>query len=401
MPAAWVSLEYLRTTLFTGFGWNLLGYSQTPWIQVIQHADITGVWGVSFLIVLSNAALARFLMKHISYGEAVRGVCIFLALMGTALCYGYWQTRADVSNHDAIRVAVVQGNIPQELKWDKAYLPTILNRYELLTQEAAATDPDLIIWPETSVPALLGIDEEVTKRITGLAQSINRPLLVGAAMPDIDKSGFWLNNAAALIAPSGIFVARYNKLHLVPYGEFIPFEKQLPWLRNILPPIGDFVPGHDETVFPTHALAKPNQIPPFSVLICFEDLFPDLARRFVREGARMLFVITNDAWFGPTAAAYQHVQASTFRAVELRVPVIRAANTGWSGCIDSYGRWQKSVKDLNNQELFIAGTQTCEVVPGEGLSFYLRWGDWLAGLCLVGTLSWLGLHWLSPQHEAR
>jgi len=124
------------------------------------------------------------------------------------------------------------------------------------------------------------------------------------------------------------------------------------------------------------------------VLICFEDLFPSLARQFVREGARLLFVITNDAWFGPTAAAYQHAQASTLRAVELRVPMLRAANTGWSGCIDATGRWLASVRDASGRELFVEGVAVCDVTPGGSETFYVRFGDWFAGLCLLGCLGW-------------
>jgi apolipoprotein N-acyltransferase len=129
------------------------------------------------------------------------------------------------------------------------------------------------------------------------------------------------------------------------------------------------------------------------VLICFEDIFPGIARRFVRQGARLLLVITNDAWFGPTAAAYQHAQASTFRAVELRVPVARAANTGWSGCIDPSGRWLGSVQDAERRELFVAGTHTCEVPLSQAPSVYRRWGDWFALLCLAAMIIVTRLRW--------
>jgi apolipoprotein N-acyltransferase len=148
------------------------------------------------------------------------------------------------------------------------------------------------------------------------------------------------------------------------------------------------------------------------VLICFDDIFPELARRFVRKGAELLLVITNDAWFGPTAAAYQHTQASTFRAIELRVPVARTANTGWSGCIDPSGRWIGRIHDATGTELFVEGTHTCDLPLGaaqtpltrsgrmgirSSQSLYLRWGDWFAGLCLVGTFSWLGLQLLTRR----
>jgi apolipoprotein N-acyltransferase len=185
-----------------------------------------------------------------------------------------------------------------------------------------------------------------------------------------------------LLDADGTIVGRYDKLRLVPFGEFIPFEGIAPWLRDILPPIGDFVPGREATVFHLSPFTS-HPSPSFSVLICFEDTFPELAREFVQRGARLLMTITNDAWFGPTAAAYQHAQASTFRAVELGVPMIRAANTGWSGCMDGRGRWMQSVRDAGGQELFVEGVAVCDVAPGSSPTLYARWGDWFAWGCVL------------------
>ena len=184
-------------------------------------------------------------------------------------------------------------------------------------------------------------------------------------------------NSAALVDATGAIVGRYDKMHLVPFGEFVPFESTLPWLRTILPPIGDFVPGRDHTVFELDSRLR------FSVLVCFEDVFPSVARDFVRRGARMLVTITNDAWFGNTAAAYQHAQASTFRAVELGVPMVRAANTGWSGFIDANGRWLKSVRSAEGQELFVEGVAVCPINPEDSTTWYARWGDWFAWGCVL------------------
>jgi apolipoprotein N-acyltransferase len=216
----------------------------------------------------------------------------------------------------------------------------------------------------------------------------------------VPANGVWrLTNSAALLGQDGSVTARYDKLHLVPFGEFVPGESVMPWLRNLLPPIGDFVPGHHYTVFSMpmrnaefgmrngySALRTPHSALQFSVLVCFEDVFPELARRFVQRGAQWLVTITNDAWFGNTAAPYQHAQASTFRAVELRVPMVRAANTGWSGCIDSRGRWVASVRDPRGEELFVEGVAVCEVTVGDTSTVYHRWGDWFAWLCLLGCL---------------
>jgi len=177
---------------------------------------------------------------------------------------------------------------------------------------------------------------------------------------------------------------QYDKLHLVPFGEFVPFERWLPWLRHSLPPVGEFVPGTKSTVF--QLADREGQARPFGVLICFEDLFPDLARQLVRGGAQWLAVITNDGWFGPSAAAYQHAQASIFRAVELRVPIVRAANTGWSGCIDPSGRVTGRIRHPSGSELFVEGRATCDLPVGSGATVYNRWGDWFAWVCVAIVL---------------
>ncbi len=438
IPSAWVALEYVRSHLLSGFGWNLLAYSQTSWTPLIQMADITGAWGVSWVIVFVNGVLTESIHRATGQGawgsragtrdkgqgtrdrkeptnseenlkQAISEWVAAVGLVLLVLCYGIWRLRS-VPGGGIVRVAVVQGNIPQEQKWQEAYVAEILDRYARLTKEADQTATDLIVWPETSVPGLLGADETITQRMGELARGIQRPLLVGAAMLSsvtMDDGNFELTNSAALMDPSGSIVARYDKQRLVPFGEFIPAEKLFPWLRNILPPIGDFVAGHEATVFHSHAqtlsegqgawgegrgetvVPTPpvsHPMPPFSVLICFEDVFPEIARRFVRDGARFLLVITNDAWFGHSAAAFQHAQASTFRAVELRVPVARAANTGWSGCIDAHGRWLDAVKDSKGDALFVAGTTTCELSLPVVKSLYLQWGDWFAWLCLFGCL---------------
>ena len=429
IPAIWVALEFTRSHLLSGVGWNLLAYSQAPRPLVIQLADLTGVWGVSFIIVLVNVALAEMADAvawrqggrtgdRLAFQRATAHVTWAVLWLLVLIGYGSWRLEvvAPLSSTSApsspappigedpgsvvnqtVRVTVVQGNIPQAEKWDDTLRASILSRYETLTRaavqaglpagpSAAQAGPRLIVWPETSVPGYLGLDESLTQRIVNVAGSAGAPLLMGAPHVRLADAEWTMMNGAALVDAAGVS-GWYDKLHLVPFGEFIPFERMFPWLRRVLPPIGDFVPGTEHTVFrfplPGSRLSDVSQrLPPFSVLICFEDLFPELARRFVREGARLLLVITNDAWFGPTAAAYQHVQASTLRAVELRVPVVRAANTGWSGCIDAAGRWTGSVRDATGQELFVAGTYPCEVAPGPAESLYLRWGDWFAFLCL-------------------
>ena len=417
IPAIWVALEYARSHALSGFGWNLLAYSQTLQLRFIQFADLTGAWGVSFVLVLANVALAEMAdalawatgsraEDRLAFQRATRHVTSAILTLVVLMGYGSWRLAAAAPG-PPVRIAVVQGNIPQEEKWDEALRDSILARYEALTRTAVALDPQLIVWPETAVPGFLGLDEPLTQRIAAVAGSSGVPLLAGA--PHGRRSGgrWEITNGAALVDPAGVR-GWYDKLHLVPYGEFIPFERQLPWLRETLPPIGDFVAGDAFTVFTAPLrndaadlddvramLAMSPSVLRFSALICFEDLFPSLARRFVREGARVLVVITNDAWFGPTAAAYQHAQASTLRAVELRVPVVRAANTGWSGCIDASGRWTGSVHDDSGEELFIPGVHACEVSPGPAESLYLHLGDWFALLCvgISAAILWVRRPW--------
>jgi apolipoprotein N-acyltransferase len=306
---------------------------------------------------------------------------VSMALVLAASVYGAHRL-SQRSSSPSLRVAVAQGNIPQEEKWDEALQMKIVQRYARLTRESLRLNPELIVWPETSVPGFLGVEEPLTQQMLELERSIQVPLLVGAPVKDVSPSVWRMTNSAILLEPSGRMAQRYDKTHLVPFGEFIPLESTFPWLRDALPPIGDFAPGHDDTVFRLPELS-------FSVLICFEDIFPEIARRFVAGGARLLFTITNDAWFGNTAAAYQHAQASTFRAVELRVPMIRAANTGWSGCISAQGEWLSSVRDAAGQELFVEGFAICEPAAGPAASAYLRWGDWFVMACCAATIAWL------------
>jgi len=381
VPSVWVALEYMRTHFLSGFGWNPLAYSQTPWLPLIQFADLTGVWGVSFVIVLVNALIAGALCKHPStrwaYGMA--------AITVIGLCGIYGMRALSPAGPRPLRVVVLQGNVPQQEKWDEIYKDDILRRYEGLTAAAATDDhPQLIIWPETSAPGYLALDEPLTQRLFELATRVHTPLLIGAPMAHLEGVVWKTTNSAVMISAEGRIMDQYDKLHLVPFGEFVPFERWLPWLRHSLPPVGEFVPGTKSTVF--QLADREGQARPFGVLICFEDLFPDLARQLVRGGAQWLAVITNDGWFGPSAAAYQHAQASIFRAVELRVPIVRAANTGWSGCIDPSGRVTGRIQHPSGSELFVEGRVTCDLPVGSGATVYNRWGDWFAWVCVAIVL---------------
>lgn len=383
IPALWVSLEYIRTYLFTGFGWALLGYSQYRNLPIIQIADVTGVYGVSFLIVMANVAIAR---RKVSY------IIIALMIIGLSFVYGHYKLDHQLEGHK-IRISIVQGNVPQEEKWDEAYKEGILTQYVSLTKESVKDLPDLIIWPETSAPGIINADTRLNEVISDLAKGIDIPLLVGA--PSLDVSGKY-RNSAILFSEKGDVLRQYDKLHLVPFGEFIPFEKELPFFRKLIV-TGDFVPGNEWTLFtfqPTTYNLSPTT---FGVLICFEDIFPDLVRGFVSRGADFMVNITNDAWFKKTPAPYQHAQASVFRAVENKISIVRSANTGLSCFISPIGKITESVKDDQGDEIFVSGYKTSEVIfrpraashesqVTVSRTFYTRYGDIFAWLCVVVSL---------------
>ncbi len=381
LPAAWVLLEYLRSILLTGLGWNLLAHTQWHWIRLIQLADLAGVYGVSFLVVMVNVALYLAVKGRGSRVKVlgIAGICLLIAL-----AYGYFRLQqfpspSAVHPSPSFQVAVVQGNIPQTLKWEESMAPGIWKQYEALNAQAAAAKPDLIVWPETAVPGYLE-DIQVQERLERIARSCRTNLLVG--VPAGSDDGARVFNSAIWMTAEGKLLQRYDKVHLVPFGEYVPLGSALTWLRNFVL-MGDFSAGREFTVFNGKRYTV-NGTPPFSVLICFEDLFPGLTRRFVQEGARWLLVITNDAWFGHSAASLQHLQASVFRAVENRVWVVRAANTGWSGFVDPAGRRLPVPQQVPR---FEPGVAAAGIWVVKAPRLYSQWGDGFVLLCL-GVAGW-------------
>ena len=259
--------------------------------------------------------------------------CIFL--IAVVFIYGFYKLNFQFSTPNSqLKISLIQGNIPQSLKWDDTYRKDIIKTYFDFTMEAAKDKPDLIVWPETSFPVDLELEPAIAKRLFNLAKAVNTHILVGT---NRYKSGN-IYNSAFLISPDGAIMSYYDKLHLVPFGEYMP---KIPgFLYKVLPEkinmVGDFSPGGQYTVFKN-----------FSVLICFEDVFPQISRRFVQNGAQFLVNITNDGWYGASAAPFQHAQASVFRAVENRVPVVRCANTGLSEFIDKNGRITSGIKPFS------------------------------------------------------
>ncbi|MFH1878590.1 MAG: apolipoprotein N-acyltransferase [Candidatus Omnitrophota bacterium] len=383
LPFAWVVIEYIRANIFTGFPWAILGYSQYKNINLIQIADITGAFGISFVVTSFNAAffgLFRYPAKRISY------LMLSLFLILASSSYGIYRLQ-NVKVWGSPEISVVQGNIPQQAKWDPAFSEAILKDYTGLTKKAAAGFPDLIVWPETAYPYLFEEEDNPAPEIGSLAAECGVPILTGLVS---GQKGFFYNSAV-LFGPGGRIAGKYDKTHLVPFGEYIPFSKHLDFLRGYIDKdIGSFGAGKKYKLFPIESARSSKQpdgsvtritsFYKFGVLICFEDVFPYIARQFVHEGANFLVNITNDAWFGETAAAKQHMQASVFRAAENKVPVVRAANTGISCFIDAYGRVISGVSE-GGRETFVRGYAADKVDVIRSRTYYTMYGDNFVYFC--------------------
>jgi len=381
IPSLWVVLEYLRSHLLTGFPWALLGYSQYLNLPAIQIADITGAWGVSFLVMMANVAIREIICyrpQATGHRQKIKKILFLVCGLWFVACgYGFFRLNQNIEGNK-IKISVIQGNIPQELKWQAESEDFIIKKYMTITAEALKENPDLIVWPEASVPVILGDDRFLYQNIKGFIKSASLPMLLGA----VTKEDEQFYNNALLISREGELLAKYSKLHLVPFGEYIPFKKTFSFLETVVP-IGDFTAGKEYTVFKLQAPSSKLQAN-FSVLICFEDLFPELSREFVKRGADFLINITNDAWFKRTSSPYQHLQASVFRAVENRLPLLRSANTGISGFIAPNGKILSLVQDKTGRNIFIGGFATEEIAIAKGnLTFYTRYGDIFVILCFL------------------
>jgi len=285
--------------------------------------------------------------------------------------YGSWRLHQSPEYGDEIRVAVVQGNIDQSLKWAPENQAMILTKYMGLTRSVLAQEADLVIWPESALPFVFNYDVERTNAVRSFVESTETPLLTGAVVTaGVEGNNVRLSNGALFLDKSGKDREVYEKIHLVPFGEYVPLG--LP-IAKLVTAIGDFEPGNEYTVFRWSG-------PAFSTLICYEIIFPELVRNFAAKGARILVTITNDAWFGRTAAPYQHFSMAVFRAVENRLPVVRAANTGISGVIDDRGRMVKT-SGIFHEDAFVETVRVSQVT-----SFYTRYGNVFGYICVVAAV---------------
>ena len=384
LAVVWCGGEFLRGWMGGGFPWNLLGVGLTPWLPAIQLAEIGGVWLVSGLAVFVNGLVVWALVERKEWRALGLCAAVVLAVLG----WGSWRIQRLETPDRSIRVALVQTSIPQDEKWVTSKIEMIYARLKELTLQAQA-DPnlELVIWPETALPDDVRNSETSYSLVWNLCTN-GTQILTGSldlAMLDSGEPNYF--NSAFLFDEEGCMIGEYDKRHLVVFGEFIPFESWIPWRwRSAMGMPLSISAGDSGAVFRVGV----GQIP-VAPLICFEDILPDLARADVRDGARMLVNVTNDAWFDEVMSPNQHMRNAVLRAVENRVPLVRAANTGVTCVIDPSGRVASSLSDGKGRT-DLAGVLWADVaVPPDGMSltFYTRFGDMYGIACAVATVLWL------------
>jgi len=382
-PVFWVTLEFIRSYALTGFPWASLGYSQFRFLGLIQIADITGIYGISFIIVAINGAITDLfiLRKREERMPLLSRVWFYSGLTGLSLvlvftfAYGQFRLNQDRPGK-VVRAAIIQGNIEQDMKWQPEYQRAVFETYKSLTLQAISYSPSIIIWPETALPFYFGYEKALTDELIAFQKGLGTYLLTGGVVvrrPPSEGVTAELTNSAILLDRGGNVPYIYDKIHLVPFGEYVPLKKVLFFLDKLVAGIGEYTPG-DKLIKAYTDAGR------FGTFICYEIIFPGLVRKFYSQEGDFIVNITNDAWFGKTAGPYQHFGIAVFRAIENRKPLLRAANTGVSGYIDSNGRIIRATPIFERRfEIVDMKTDTTRTV-------YSRYGDIFSYLCIVATL---------------
>src|SRR6058998_663615 len=390
LAAGWTTQEWLRGWVFSGWGWNGLGVELHGNWPLIQIAEFTGVAGLSFMVAFANVILVttgyRLVLEARTHTTRPHfDLTLTMAAIVGVLTFGLRASQVS-SPTKPLRVAAVQSNVPQNQKFDPQFTTKILDKFRRLSEIALRSNPppDLLIWPESSMPGPVLADRESYQFVMDLAASAESDILLGT----IDEENGDVYNAALLVSEAGEQVQVYRKLHLVPFGEYVPGRHRVPLLARIVGDQvpGDFKAGKDYTVFElTNSDVKG------APLICFEDTIGELTRRFVlpgetNPGANLLVDITNDGWFLHSAGSHQHLANAIFRCVETRRPMVRAANTGVTCFVNESGRITQVLRDESGST-FTEGVLTGDInVPTEHeLTFYTRHGEIFAKLCVVMT----------------
>ncbi|HHT9123600.1 MAG TPA: apolipoprotein N-acyltransferase, partial [Candidatus Wunengus sp. YC63] len=410
-PFTWVALEYIRSFFLSGFPWFFIGHTQYQFLPIIQVSDITGVYGVSFIIIMVNAGIADLILYIAAHSSASNSsslhrfpgrkfaflglICILpLTLLTVILSYGVsWLSH--YKPQEGPTVCMVQGNIPQEVKFESNEEDeiSILKKYTDLSMGIKGKPVDLLVWPETMIPGLLNIDPELTGRTIDvlsqltpiqLSQDLNTNLLLGGiALALVGEEQIYFNSAY-YYNPEGKLVDRYDKIHLVPFGEFTPLKKYFPFLAKLVPYEIGLTHGQRRTLFRLDTSQHGSFV--FGSSICYEDTVPSLIRKFKKDGADFMLNITNDGWFRNSAELDQHLAIMVFRAVENRFCMARAANTGISSFVGPDGAIYAKLSDSKGKYREISGTLVDRIKLIKKYNpFYTICGDWFSILCVTAV----------------
>lgn len=371
VPGLWVLLELIRSYALTGFPWALLGYAPFAFKPLIQIAEIGGVYLISGVIVMANLALYRALRRDF---QPLLAAGIVLAL---CLAWGQWRMQTLPLDGRPLKAGIAQANIPQDQKWLEGMVGPTIDIYTRLTRKALRQGAEIVAWPETACNFYLFLQWEPTTRIVGLSRETRADLLIGSPAVEVDGTERYYNRV--WLINNGLIKGQYDKVHLVPFGEYVP----LAWLLQ--PFIGKLTEGVSDFSQPTH---KAVPIEDIGILICFESLFPDMARDLCKAGATYLVNASNDAWYKTWSAPEQLLTMSAFRAIETRRYLVRPVNHGISAVIDPLGRVVKTIGLLQEDAVVVP------IQKLSGQSFYTRCGPviaWFWGLAALAVL--LAVRW--------
>jgi apolipoprotein N-acyltransferase len=377
-PLVWVATELGRTHLFGGFPWVLLGYSQVTMLPVAQLGSVFGVYGVSALAASASAAAATCVVTRCATTRWRAGVSVAALIVGVTV-WGSIRVGSGALTRagEPLRVGLVQGNVDQNEKWDASRAAAILGEHLRMTRQAVEAGAELVIWPESSTPFFFEEDRLGAEQVRALARQSRVSILLGSDQIERGSPARYYNSAF-LVGPDGSTAGVYRKMHLVPFGEYVPLKRLLFFAAPLVEAVSDFSAGDAAVLLPVggHLI---------STAICYEIVYPDLVRRFVHGGSELLTTITNDAWFGPTSAAYQHFAQASMRAIEEGRYLVRSANTGISGIVDPYGRV------VEQTGLFEPAVVVGQARFLTAATFYARHGDVFAYASVVVTLAMLVL----------